>query len=184
MKFSDVREILYNSDEISWMDDSLEESVPFVCRINDVPMDGFLYWDQQGDQLEVKKMIAISREDRSLVSLDTDGIKQQFGIDRMTYNSPVIDNYDEYLDKIDEYVEIYERLFEDKSECEKYGEREYGLLGDIMGSDIMKNLILIVAKEFVKWLFGSVLNKKNNNDPNIQNEENDDVSGIKMLENS
>ena len=32
MKFSDVREILYNSDEIAWMDDSLEESVPFVCR--------------------------------------------------------------------------------------------------------------------------------------------------------
>lgn len=147
MKFSEVKTILYNSEEITNIPDKWEESIPFVSVVKGKEMDSFLYWNTC-EKLEIKLMIGIIKDTGELCVFDREKIKEIFNTRSLSFPAITINDYDEYFKAKRRYEEIYECLCLSKENYALLGSETLGLFKKIVGQELYDNLFSIIAKEF------------------------------------
>lgn len=151
MNFYETKNILYNSDAIKEIPDKWEESVPFICKINDEDMDSFLYWNT-AKNLELKQLIGINKKSGEVIVLSKDELIIKFGLTSVVFAPIKVNNYDEYLSKKDRYIEIYEKLCNSEDDILKYGQEEHCLLKAIVGEELYNNVFSVIAKDYIERL--------------------------------
>lgn len=151
MNFYETKSILYNSDAIKEIPDKWEESVPFICKINDEDMDSFLYWNT-AKNLELKQLIGINKKSGEVIVLSKDELIIKFGLTSVVFAPIKVNNYDEYLSKKDRYIEIYEKLCNSEDDFLKYGQEEHCLLKAIVGEELYNNVFSVIAKDYIERL--------------------------------
>ena len=153
MKFSEVKTILYNSDEITNIPDKWEESIPFVSVVNGKEMDTFLYWNTC-EKLEIKLMIGIDKNTGELCSFDKDRIRETFNIPSLSFSPIIIKDYDEYFSAKRRYEEIYEIFCISKNNYTQFGIEALNLIKLMIGQEVFENVVAVIAKEFITDLSG------------------------------
>lgn len=172
MEYSEVRNIMFNSNEAACIPVSLEESVPFQCEVNGVPMNAFFYWDHK-DSIKVKFFLGVSQLDGSIVFLDESGIISTLGIDDLTFDAPEITDVNAYYEDKDRYTEKFAQICIDPTLISELGGEMFELLKNVTGNGIIQNLLCIVAEFFMKIIIKKWMESKNKEQTN--NEENTDV---------
>lgn len=147
MKFSEVKTILYNSEEITNIPDKWEESIPFVSVVNGKAMDTFLYWNTC-EKLEIKLMIGIVKDTGDICVFDNEGIEEIFNTTSLSFSPIIIKDYDDYFSDKRRYEEIYERLCLSKDNYASFGSEALGLFKKIVGQELFDNLFSVIAKEY------------------------------------
>lgn len=151
MNFYETKSILYNSDAIKEIPDKWEESVPFICKINDEDMDSFLYWNT-AKNLELKQLIGINKKSGEVIVLSKDELIIKFGLTSVVFAPIKVNNYDEYLSKKDRYIEIYEKLCNSEDDFLKYVQEEHCLLKAMVGEELYNNVFSVIAKDYIERL--------------------------------
>lgn len=151
MTFSEVKTILYNSNEITNIPDKWEESIPFVSVVNGKEMDSFLYWNTC-EKLEIKLMIGIVKDTGELCAFDRERIKEIFNTTSLSFSAIIINDYDDYFSAKRRYEEIYECLCLSKDNYASFGSETLGLFKKIVGQELFDKLFSIIAKEYLDEL--------------------------------
>ena len=151
MKFSEIKTILYNSDEIKNIPDRWEESIPFISFINGKEVDAFLYWNTC-ERLEIKLMIGIDKGTGELFSLDKEKIKEIFSVTSLSFSPITIEDYDVYFSDKQRYETLFEGLCLSNDNYALYGAEEYNLLKKIVGQELFDGFFSIVAKDYLSKL--------------------------------
>lgn len=152
MEFSEVKTILYQSEEIQLIPDKWGESVPFRCVVGDNEYDAFLYWNPTGKQVELKRMIGVCRGNGSVVVLNVSDLVEKFNLQRLIYQIPYIEDYDRYFSNKERYEVLYAKLCSSEDAYYKVGKEEYGLFEKLVGDDLFFNLFPIIAGDFIRRL--------------------------------
>lgn len=148
MKYSEVKNILYNSEEITNIPDKWEESIPFMCIVNEKEMHTFLYWNTC-KKLEIKLMIGIDKKTGQVYSFDKEKINQLFNVQTFSFLPIIIEDYDNYFSDKYRYEEIYETFCLSKDNYAQFGSEEYNLFKRIVGKELFDNFFSIVAREYL-----------------------------------
>ena len=151
MKFSEIKTILYNSEEIKNIPDRWEESIPFISVVNGKEMDAFLYWNTC-ERLEIKLMIGIDKETGELFSFDKEKIKEIFGVPSLSFSPITVEDYDVYFLDKQRYETIFDNLCLSNDNYAQYGTEEYNLLKKIVGQELFDSFFSIVAKDYLSNL--------------------------------
>ena len=151
MTFSEVKTILYNSNEITNIPDKWEESIPFVSVVNGKEMDSFLYWNTC-EKLEIKMMIGIDKNTGEICAFGKEKIREIFDMPSLSFSPKIINDYDDYFSAKRRYEEIYESLCLSKDNYETFGFEALDLFKKIVGQELFDNLFSIIAKEYLDKL--------------------------------
>lgn len=152
MEFSEVKTILYQSEEIQLIPDKWGESVPFRCVIGDNEYDAFLYWNPTDKQVELKRMIGVCRKNGSVAVFNVPELAENFSLQRLVYQIPFIEDYDRYFSDKERYEVLYAELCSSEDAFHKVGKEEYALLKRLVGDDLLSNLFSIIAGDFLRKL--------------------------------
>ena len=154
MEFSEIRNIMYKSNEAAMIPIKLEESVPFKCEVNDVPLVAFFYWEHKKN-IKVKYLFGVSVVDKSIVFLSESDITSAFNLDDLTFGCVKTNDFNQYYDDIDSYNEKFIELCSDPSIISSIGQDMYELLKRIVGEEIVEKLFLVVAEKYINALMNS-----------------------------
>lgn len=155
MNYITAKTNLYNSVEIQNIPDKWQESIPFLCYINGVPADAFLYWNT-GKETEIKRMIYVSRKDGCVQAIQNNELLDIFGLTSVKCKNCTVSNYDLLFSQIKRYEKLYAELY-DELTCgfiknKSAGKECYELMKDIFGVPMFEQIIKLIAKEYIRLL--------------------------------
>lgn len=163
MKYSEIMDIVYQSDEVAHIPLELEESVPFRCEINGKKAHSFFYWDHR-DVIKIILMLSVFEDDNSVILLTADKIVEVFQLNTLIFEAPSIKNIDAYNSDRDLYISNYEKMCDDFSAIERYGYEEYELLKKLVGNELFENVFKVIAADYLHSLIQGDLDKNENYD--------------------
>lgn len=152
MEYSDIKTILYQSEEIQLIPDKWGESVPFRCTVDGEEYDAFLYWNPSDRQAELKRMIGVNSNNGTVVVFSAQDLVERFDLQKLVFQIPPIEDYDVYFTDKDRYEELYAELCSSENAYKKIGKEEYLLLSKLVGNDLLSNLFFIIAGNYVNKL--------------------------------
>ena len=89
MNYSEVKTLLYQSEEIQDIPDKWVESVPIRCETNGSEHIAFLYWNPVGTKAELKRLLGIRRDNGEIIVLNDAKLKTQYGLEQLTFSMPI-----------------------------------------------------------------------------------------------
>lgn len=152
MIFSEIKTLLYKSEEIQDIPDKWVESVPIRCEISGSEHIAFLYWNPVGTKAELKKLLGIHRENGEIIVLNDAELKTQYGLEQLTFSVPIIEDYNKYFRDKEEYEKLFERLCTLDAAFGENGKEAYALLKSIVGDDLLNNLFSKIADSYINRL--------------------------------
>ena len=152
MEFSEVKTILYQSEEIQDIPDKWVESVPFRCEINGSEYIAFLYWSAMDTKAVLKRLIGIHRDNGTIIVLNDAEMSVHYGLEQLTFSMPTIKDYDKFFRDKAEYEKLFDRLCTLDSAFGEIGKEEYALLRNIVGDDLLDNLFTKIANSYINKL--------------------------------
>lgn len=152
MIFSEIKTLLYQSEEIQDIPDKWVESVPIRCEINGVEHIAFLYWNPVGTKAELKRLLGVNRENGKIIVLNDAELKTQYRLEQLTFSMPIIEDYNKYFRDKEEYEKLFERLCTLDAAFGENGKEAYMLLRNIIGDDLLDNLFAKIANSYISRL--------------------------------
>ena len=149
MEYSEVKTILYQSEEIQQIPDRWEESIPFRIKIGIDDYDAFLYWVFQNNQVTLKRLIGINRRTAAILTLDASELQNCFGLPTVTFTAKAIKDYNQYFLNKERYESLYAEICSTEEAINAVGKEEYTLLKEIVGDDLTFNLFEFIAKDYI-----------------------------------
>lgn len=152
MNYSEVKTLLYQSEEIQDIPDKWVESVPIRCETNGSEHIAFLYWNPVGTKAELKRLLGIRRDNGEIIVLNDAKLKTQYGLEQLTFSMPIIKDYNKYFRDKEEYEKLFERLCTLDAAFGENGKEAYTLLRTIVGDDLLNNLFAKIANSYINRL--------------------------------
>lgn len=149
LKYSEIKNILYNSTEIQQIPDKWEESIPFFCKINDTEFVAFLYW-RVSDTLTIKQLIGIDPRNGKVVKLSAEELHNLFEISVEKIKSVEINDYTKYFSDKDQYERIFCEFCNNRFSI--YGQEALPLFKKIVGTDLFDRVFVKLATEYLDRL--------------------------------
>ena len=132
MEYPQIRTILYQSEAIRRIPDRWTESPPCRCIIDGEAYVAFLYLNPVDAGMELKRMIAVHGGSGEVRVLEGAELKERYGLEKLVFSVPAIEDYDAYFHDRDEY----EKLFAAGPVFREAGPEESGLLRKIVGEEL------------------------------------------------
>lgn len=151
MKYSEIKNVLYNSTEIQQIPDKWEESIPFFCKINEEELVAFLYWNVS-DSLTIKQFIGVNQKTGNVLQLKAEELSSLFGIPVEMIKPIAINDYTKYFSDKERYEKIFCEFCNSNNTFSKFGQEELSLLKEIVGTDLFERVFANLAKEYINSL--------------------------------
>lgn len=152
MNYSEVKTLLYQSEEIQDIPDKWVESVPIRCEANGSEHIAFIYWNPVGTKAELKRLLGIRRDNGEIIVLNDAKLETQYGLEQLTFSMPIIKDYNKYFHDKEEYEKLFERLCTLDAAFGENGKEAYTLLRTIVGDDLLNNLFAKIANSYINRL--------------------------------
>lgn len=151
MDYANIIQILYESEEIKNIPDRWTEALPALCKYKGVTCDIFMFLNENNETSKLMRAILVSTSTGEIITLSTEELKKYFNLAKTTFETPQIDDFDEYVSGIDEYKELYAQTHDGVIADIGYSlpKRMYDLLSKIEGNDLLHELYAYIAVEFI-----------------------------------
>lgn len=174
MKYSDIKQALYNSEAMENVPDGWHISVPFLCRIRKNTYDAFACTVER-ENARLMKLLLVDSVTGKVDTMEPQEIAQTFGLETLTCEADRIENYERYLADVDRYEALYDENHSDLIRdlpVENTSALELGeLLVKSVGKIFFQRIIARIADDFLNRLSKKKKVQPLTNDIFVQDEE-------------
>lgn len=174
MKYSDIKQALYNSEAMENVADGWHISVPFLCRIKKNTYDAFACTVER-ENARLVKLLLVDSMTGKVDTMEPREVAETFGLDTLTCEADQIEDYDRYLADVDRYEELYDENYSDLIRdlpVDNASALELGeLLVKSVGKIFFQRIIARIADDFLNRLMKKKKEQPLTDDIHVYNEE-------------
>lgn len=109
MKYIEAKQYLYNSEEIANIPDRWQNSLPFICVIDNQIYDAIFYYTNTRT-FDIHRMLLINVNDGSILTLDKNELQDKYDISQRDCFIKSPKDYDNHFKDLDSYETKYENI--------------------------------------------------------------------------
>lgn len=146
MKYSECKQVLYNSKNMLSIPDKWKEEVPIIFDEGEKRKLGFLYSIAKDGKVKLKKMIAVSTESAEITEYSIEELQENYYVSDQYLEAISIKDYDVYFSQKEEYETLISDIVDGDS-CIK-AEYFLQLTKALFSAEQFEKVVSRIGKEF------------------------------------